>query len=83
MFEPINGAAAAFMSELQALTKKYKIAIDGCGCCGSPFLTPLESDEGKYECSSAGTCIGWRGDEETEDMPSAPLAGNDAPTPNQ
>lgn len=27
-----------FLEELTELTKKYKIRIDGCGCCGSPFL---------------------------------------------
>lgn len=31
-----------FLEELTALTKKYGIYIDGCGCCGSPYLTEGE-----------------------------------------
>lgn len=27
-----------FLKELAELTQKYEIEIDGCGCCGSPFL---------------------------------------------
>ena len=39
-----------FLNELTALTKKYKISIDGCGCCGSPYLNEIEiiSDKSKY-----------------------------------
>lgn len=29
----------AFLQELSELTKKYGVAIDGCGCCDSPYLT--------------------------------------------
>lgn len=31
-----------FLMELTALTKKYDIAIKGCGCCGSPWLEDYE-----------------------------------------
>ncbi len=31
----------AFLEELTILSKKYKIAIGGCGCCGSPWLEPM------------------------------------------
>lgn len=27
-----------FIKELTALTKKHKVSIGGCGCCGSPYL---------------------------------------------
>ncbi len=39
-----------FLNELTALTKKYKISIDGCGCCGSPALNSIEivSEDSKY-----------------------------------
>lgn len=40
---------AAFLQELTALTRKHKIAIGGCGCCGSPFLCGTELLNGLYE----------------------------------
>jgi hypothetical protein len=41
---------AEFLRELTALSLKYGIAIHGCGCCGSPYLTdlPPESAGGAY-----------------------------------
>lgn len=40
-----------FLRELSELTKKYKIVISGCGCCGSPSLNSMTADEenGQYE----------------------------------
>lgn len=41
-----------FLKELSELTKKHKIAIAGCGCCGSPFLESAvkgERLEGIYD----------------------------------
>jgi len=32
-----------YLSELSALTKKYGIAIHGCGCCGSPIIYGLKN----------------------------------------
>lgn len=32
------GKVAAFLADLTALTQKHGIEIDGCGCCGSPYL---------------------------------------------
>jgi hypothetical protein len=34
----------AFLHELAELSKKYEIYIDGCGCCGSPFLIEGEPE---------------------------------------
>lgn len=31
-----------FLVDLTALTKKYGLAIGGCGCCGSPWLEPID-----------------------------------------
>jgi len=28
-----------FLKELTELSRKHKIYINGCGCCGSPYLT--------------------------------------------
>lgn len=36
---------AAFLKELTALTHKYGIKIDGCGCCGSPNLADTDTSE--------------------------------------
>lgn len=38
---------AAFLKELSALTRRYKIGIAGCGCCGSPFLTFVRDTKGR------------------------------------
>lgn len=40
-----------FLTELTELTIKHGIAIAGCGCCGSPYLTPLAEGEeqGSYQ----------------------------------
>lgn len=32
-----------FYDELTALTNKYNIKIEGCGCCGSPYLVDIET----------------------------------------
>ena len=39
----------AFLDELTALTRKHRVVIGGCGCCGSPFVTALKQDEEGYE----------------------------------
>lgn len=35
-----------FLEELSELTKKYNVAISGCGCCSSPYLD-VEADLNK------------------------------------
>ena len=40
---------AAFLQELTELTRKHKVAIAGCGCCGSPFLDSTELLNGVYQ----------------------------------
>ncbi len=27
-----------FVDELEELSKKHNVAVDGCGCCGSPYV---------------------------------------------
>lgn len=36
-----------FLEELTKLTKKHKIFIGGCGCCGSPYLVDFNSVAGE------------------------------------
>lgn len=31
-----------FLTEYEALVTKYGIIIDGCGCCGSPYVCSLK-----------------------------------------
>ena len=43
---------AAFIEELTALSLKHRVVILGCGCCGSPFLSPIKDEEsGEYAYS--------------------------------
>ena len=32
-----------FLEELTKLSRKYRIAISGCGCHGSPYLLPIDA----------------------------------------
>lgn len=34
----------SFLKELAELTKKYNIAISGCGCCGSPYIYDFQKE---------------------------------------
>lgn len=34
-----------FLKELTALTHKYGLVVNGCGCCGSPRLDTIEEVE--------------------------------------
>lgn len=39
-----------FLKELSALSRKHKITVGGCGCCGSPWLHhDSKLRGGKYE----------------------------------
>ena len=47
-----------FLEELSELSNKYRFAIAGCGCCGSPWVYEIDGDlsvdelgfiNGKYE----------------------------------
>lgn len=43
------GRLEIFLKELAELTKKYNIAIKGCGCCGSPYIDDFEKEfDGEY-----------------------------------
>ena len=43
---------AEFLKELTALTKKHKIQISGCGCCGSPSLDCIEDFKAHWPSKS-------------------------------
>jgi len=35
-----------FLEGLALLTRRYKISVSGCGCCGSPLLWDHETNSG-------------------------------------
>lgn len=40
---------AAFLQEYSDICKKYRVTIDSCGCCDSPWLVDHDDSEGaKY-----------------------------------
>lgn len=50
-----------FLAELTVLSNKYGIKIEGCGCCGSPALTPikLEMMNGSYKIDEENENLTW------------------------
>lgn len=56
----------AFLAELRLLTLKYRIGIDGCGCCDSPYLYDIDKHsngmrDGEYVfVSGQNTRIEWK-----------------------
>jgi hypothetical protein len=40
-----------FLEELTALTHKYGIEIDGCGCCNSPYLGIVRPEQNDHHYS--------------------------------
>ena len=51
----MNDRVENFLKELAELTKKYDIAIGGCGCCGSPYLDDLKTNDIK----PFGDCLSY------------------------
>ena len=49
-----RGAEEAFLLELTDLTRKYGIAIAGCGCCGSPYLHRVKTTDPRAGYGYAG-----------------------------
>jgi len=41
----MNENQRLFIIELTALSRKYRVGIGGCGCCGSPYLTDLKPED--------------------------------------
>lgn len=48
-----------FLRELEALSRKHGLAVDGCGCCGSPGLRELEESE-LTPAAGYAECVGDR-----------------------
>lgn len=67
MSKEINEAQyVAFLLELRELTRKHGIAIDGCGCCDSPFLWKPDviDDRAGYRIDDDGSGnLTWRSPE--------------------
>lgn len=51
----------AFLRALTKLSKRYKIGIIGCGCCGSPSLYPMRKTNGKYDVAEDNTELEFEG----------------------
>lgn len=39
LLEHVPDKVRPFFTELEALCKKYKVQLNGCGCCSSPYVT--------------------------------------------
>lgn len=61
----------AFMADYEALCKKHRIIIVGCGCCGSPWL--LDVDAASADERIAKSLAHLRG--EAEAMGLLPVTG--------
>lgn len=48
-----------FLKELSGISKKYGIYVDGCGCCGSPYLST------SYESIYDGRNLHWDEEKDT------------------
>jgi hypothetical protein len=47
--EKIIARMDGFLQELNELTRRHKIKIGGCGCCGSPWLEDCSTElPGEY-----------------------------------
>lgn len=55
-----------FLKEYEKLCQKYGMGIEGCGCCGSPFIGSQVSDINYYENENI-VKIEWRTIEEYEE----------------
>lgn len=50
----------AFLLGLTELTKRHRIGIQGCGCCGSPALVTIEtSKESGYRIGDECDQLTW------------------------
>jgi hypothetical protein len=45
----VAAQVAAFLVDLSALTEKHQVRIDGCGCCGSPWVDWDDVGKGHYK----------------------------------
>ncbi|MFB6881420.1 hypothetical protein ACFCY8_11345 [Streptomyces noursei] len=44
-----EGNIDGFLRDLKRLTKRYGLAVGGCGCMGSPFLAQIKGGKVVYE----------------------------------
>jgi len=52
-----------FLEDLRKITIKHKLSINGCGCCGSPFLDTISDESGHY-ITVDGDCLEWESENE-------------------
>lgn len=51
----------AFLRELTELSNKYGIMIDGCGCCGSPWIEKAGEKGAYYAGDDESPSLNWDG----------------------
>lgn len=54
-----------FLRELSKLSRRHKISIGGCGCCGSPSLSAMRKGVGRYEVTQDFDGLHWKRDDES------------------
>ena len=55
-----------FLRDLNKVSRKHKVAIMGCGCCGSPFLCHMEKTDGRYEVNDVDSDhLRWKRNNDT------------------
>ncbi len=56
-----------FLRDLNKVSRKHKVIIGGCGCCGSPFLYYMEKTSGRYEIKEIGSeNLHWKRNDDTK-----------------
>ncbi len=56
---PSPQAIREFVLELENLTRKYGVAVGGCGCCGSPWVEPDDVSDSRSGYALTANGLIW------------------------